>query len=132
MILQTQRGNLALAASPVSTASDLAGVSAAQASQRELIAQLQQVRASGRVVFSFKPESQGTDAIPEVSLENGDAFLIPSVPSTVNAVGAIFNFQLIQGMLADMKTEALAAKALALQTARERDEGKVVSMEAAC
>jgi acyl-CoA dehydrogenase len=44
----------------------------------------------------------------------------------------IFNFQLIQGMLADMKTEALAAKALALQTARERDEGKNVSMEAAC
>jgi acyl-CoA dehydrogenase len=44
----------------------------------------------------------------------------------------IFNFQLIQGMLADMKTECLAAKALALQTARERDEGKSVSMEAAC
>jgi acyl-CoA dehydrogenase len=44
----------------------------------------------------------------------------------------IFNFQLIQGMLADMKTEALAAKALALQTARERDQGKSVSMEAAC
>jgi acyl-CoA dehydrogenase len=44
----------------------------------------------------------------------------------------IFNFQLIQGMLADMKTECLAAKALALQTARERDDGKSVSMEAAC
>jgi len=44
----------------------------------------------------------------------------------------IFNFQLIQGMLADMKTECLAAKALALQTARERDAGKAISMEAAC
>ena len=44
----------------------------------------------------------------------------------------IFGFQLIQGMLADMKTECLAAKALILQTARERDAGRAVSMEAAC
>ena len=62
MILQMQRGNLALAASPVTTAGDLAGISAAQASQRELVAQLQQVRATGRVVFSFKADSKGTDA----------------------------------------------------------------------
>ena len=91
MILQMQRGNLALAASPVTTAADLAGVSAAQASARELIAQLQQLRATGRIVFSFTPDSRGADAIPDVPLENGDTFLVPSVPSTVNAVGAIFN-----------------------------------------
>ena len=91
MLLQMQRGNLALASSPVTTAGDLAGVAAAQASGRELIAQLQQVRATGRIVFTFKPDSQGTDSIPDVPLENGDTFLIPSVPSTVNAVGAIFN-----------------------------------------
>lgn len=91
MALQMQRGNLALAASPVSTPGDLAGISAAQASGRELIGLLQQVRASGRIVFVFKPESKGTETIPEIPLENGDSFLIPSVPSTVNAVGAIFN-----------------------------------------
>ena len=43
----------------------------------------------------------------------------------------IFNFQLIQGMLADMKTECLAGKALALETARKRDAGEAISMEAA-
>jgi protein involved in polysaccharide export with SLBB domain len=91
MILQMQRGNLGLAASPVATPADLAGISAAQASGRELIAQLQQVRATGRIVFSFRPDSEGADAIPDVPLENGDVFLVPSVPSTVNAVGAIFN-----------------------------------------
>lgn len=91
MILQMQRGNLALASSPVSTAQDFAGMSAAQSSERELINELQQVRASGRVVFTFRPDSSGTDSIPDVPLENGDVFLIPSVPSTVNAVGAIFN-----------------------------------------
>ena len=31
------------------------------------------------------------DDIPDIPLENGDAFLIPPVPSTVNAVGAVFN-----------------------------------------
>ena len=66
-------------------------MAAAQASEQALIAQLQQIRASGRIVFSFRADSQGTDVIPDVPLENGDIFLIPSVPSTVNAVGAIFN-----------------------------------------
>lgn len=43
----------------------------------------------------------------------------------------IFNFQLVQGMLADMQTEALAARALVLETARKRDSGAGVTMEAA-
>ena len=43
----------------------------------------------------------------------------------------IFGFQLIQGMLADMKTECLAARALALETARKRDAGQGISLEAA-
>jgi acyl-CoA dehydrogenase len=41
------------------------------------------------------------------------------------------NFQLIQGMIADSKTEALAAKALTMETARKRDAGQSVTMEAA-
>ena len=43
----------------------------------------------------------------------------------------IAGFQLIQGMIADMKTEALAAKALTMETARKRDAGESVTMEAA-
>lgn len=43
----------------------------------------------------------------------------------------IFDFQLIQGMLADMKTEAIAARALVLETARKRDAGENVTLEAA-
>jgi acyl-CoA dehydrogenase len=41
------------------------------------------------------------------------------------------NFQLLQGMIADSKTESLAAKALTLETARKRDAGESVTMEAA-
>jgi acyl-CoA dehydrogenase len=43
----------------------------------------------------------------------------------------IFNFQLVQGMIADSKTESLAAKALTLETARKRDAGENVTLEAA-
>ncbi|MGQ3017314.1 acyl-CoA dehydrogenase family protein [Phenylobacterium sp.] len=44
---------------------------------------------------------------------------------------AISQFQLVQGMIADCKTEALAAKALTMETARKRDAGQGVTMEAA-
>ena len=44
---------------------------------------------------------------------------------------ALSQFQLLQGMIADCKTEALAAKALTLETARKRDAGQAVTMEAA-
>ena len=44
---------------------------------------------------------------------------------------AISNFQLVQGMIADSKTEALVAKAMTMETARKRDAGQSVTMEAA-
>jgi protein involved in polysaccharide export with SLBB domain len=91
MILQMQRGTIAMASSATSSAQDVAASSAAQASTRDLVAQLQQIRASGRIVFGFQPNSRNVDDVPDIPLENGDAFLIPSVPSTVNAVGAVFN-----------------------------------------
>jgi protein involved in polysaccharide export with SLBB domain len=91
MVLQMQRGALSLASSGTTSPQDVSSASGAQAASRELITQLQQLRASGRIVFVFKPESNSVEDIPEITLENGDAFLIPSVPSTVNAVGAVFN-----------------------------------------
>ena len=43
----------------------------------------------------------------------------------------IADFQLVQAMIADSKTEALASRALVLQTARLRDTGATVVLEAA-
>jgi acyl-CoA dehydrogenase len=43
----------------------------------------------------------------------------------------IASFQLIQAMIADSKTEALAARALVLETARQRDAGQGVTLEVA-
>lgn len=44
----------------------------------------------------------------------------------------IGDFQLIQGMLADCKTEAYAARCMVLDAAKKRDAGEPVTMEAAC
>jgi protein involved in polysaccharide export with SLBB domain len=91
MLLQMQRGTLALATSGTSSPQDVSSASAAQATSRELITQLQQIHATGRIVFGFHPDTKSVDDIPDIPLENGDSFLIPSVPQTVNTVGAVFN-----------------------------------------
>jgi acyl-CoA dehydrogenase len=44
---------------------------------------------------------------------------------------ALASFQLIQAMIADSKTESMAAKALVMETARRRDAGESVTLEAA-
>jgi len=44
----------------------------------------------------------------------------------------IGEFQLIQAMLADSKTEAYAARCMVMDAAKKRDEGGNVTMEAAC
>lgn len=44
----------------------------------------------------------------------------------------IADFQLIQGMLADSQTEAYAARCMVLETARKRDQGASIAMEASC
>lgn len=45
---------------------------------------------------------------------------------------AIAEFQLLQGLFADSKAEALASRALVLDAARRRDAGEDVAMAAAC
>ena len=44
----------------------------------------------------------------------------------------IAEFQLVQAMLADSKTEIYAARSMVLDAARRRDDGHDVSIEAAC
>src|SRR5438552_1610358 len=44
----------------------------------------------------------------------------------------IGEFQLIQAMLADSKTEAYAARSMVLDAARKKDRGEAISIEASC
>jgi protein involved in polysaccharide export with SLBB domain len=89
--LQITRGTLALAASPVASGQDIASGTAAQASGRELISRLRQIRATGRIVLEFNPANTGQGIVPDIPLEDGDRFVVPPVPATVNVVGAVYD-----------------------------------------
>lgn len=89
--MQIQRGNLAMAASSVSSPQDLASGAAAQSGERDLLATLREVRATGRIVLRFMPDSQGSDKIPDLTLEDGDTFMVPPTPASVNVVGAVYD-----------------------------------------
>jgi len=89
--LQIERGTLAQASSAISSAQDIASSTAAVTTERELIAKLQQIRATGRVVLEVHPDSAGVASLPDVPLEDGDRFIVPSVPASVNVVGSVYD-----------------------------------------
>ena len=60
------------------------------ASQRDLIGNLRKVAMNGRIVLNIAPGDQGIHAFPDLPLENGDRLFVPSRPSTVNVIGAVY------------------------------------------
>jgi protein involved in polysaccharide export with SLBB domain len=91
MNLSIQRGTLALVTAPAATPQDLASSAAAASLERELLASLKQIRATGRIVLQFKPGSSGADSVPNVGMEDGDRFVVPPMPASVSVVGAVYN-----------------------------------------
>jgi protein involved in polysaccharide export with SLBB domain len=89
--MQMQRGNLALASSPATSAQDLASGAAAQSSEQDLLGRLRQIRSTGRIVLEFRAGSSGLDVLPDIALEDGDRFVVPPVPASVNVVGAVYD-----------------------------------------
>lgn len=58
--------------------------------ERNLVTQLRELRATGRIVLEFSPESASVNAVPHIPLENGDVFHVPSRPNTVSVIGAVY------------------------------------------
>lgn len=88
--MEMQRATMSMIAAGTATAGSN-GQTAAQTSSQELISRLRQVRATGRIVLEFRPGSKGVDSLPNIALEDGDVFVVPSVPASVNVVGAVYN-----------------------------------------
>lgn len=88
--MEISRGTLAQVSS-VGSAQDVASANAAQASEQQLISRLRQIRATGRIVLELKPHSAGIAALPPIQLQDGDTFIVPPVPSSVNVVGAVYD-----------------------------------------
>lgn len=58
--------------------------------ERELISQLRQMRATGRIVLEFNPKSTGQSSVPAIGVEDGDTFRVPSRPNIISVVGAVY------------------------------------------
>jgi protein involved in polysaccharide export with SLBB domain len=58
---------------------------------RELIARLRQYRPTGRIVLDLNPHSTGAEALPDMAMEDGDRFMVPFEPGTVQVIGAVLN-----------------------------------------
>jgi protein involved in polysaccharide export with SLBB domain len=56
-----------------------------------LIARIRQLQPTGRIVLNLHPRSAGENELPEAPLEDGDTLLVPSMPATVQVVGAVLN-----------------------------------------
>jgi protein involved in polysaccharide export with SLBB domain len=89
--MEIQRSNMAVAASSTGSPQDAATDASAQLNEQNLLTNLRQIRATGRIVLTFVPTSSGTVALPEISMEDGDHFSVPSVPATVNVVGSVYD-----------------------------------------
>jgi len=89
--MQIERGNLATISSSVSSAQDLTSAASAQNSEQALLASLRQIRATGRIVLTFTPEASSASSIPNIPMEDGDRFVVPPLPATVNVVGAVYD-----------------------------------------
>jgi len=88
--MQIQRSSMTLAASATS-AQDVASANAANLNQQGLLNKLHQLRATGRIVLEVKPASTGSESIPDLALQDGDRFVVPSLPATVNVVGSVYD-----------------------------------------
>lgn len=87
--LDAERGALAISSSATSSAGSQNSTTAARANEQDLINRLRQIRATGRIVLEVRSDSKGIDELPAISLENGDRFIVPPMPATVNVVGAV-------------------------------------------
>jgi protein involved in polysaccharide export with SLBB domain len=70
---------------------DAQSITARQAAQEAMIAQLRSVKATGRVVLNMKPSATSIDALPAIAVEDNDRIVIPHLPSTVAVTGMVYN-----------------------------------------
>jgi protein involved in polysaccharide export with SLBB domain len=84
------RATIAASASALS-ALDTASAQATQASTQQLLTKLKMLRASGRIVLNLKPDSKNAQDLPPMMLQDGDRLVVPSVPPSINVLGAVYD-----------------------------------------
>ena len=73
------------------SATDQNAAAASAVDARTAVARLRAITPIGRIVLDLKPDSVGIDSIPDLALEDGDRFIVPRVPSSVNVEGQVYS-----------------------------------------
>src|SRR5208282_3601728 len=73
------------------TSQEVAAANATFEAERVSLEKLRQLRADGRIVLNIHPDDHTIDSIPDISLEDGDQFYVPSRPIVVNVVGDVYS-----------------------------------------
>jgi protein involved in polysaccharide export with SLBB domain len=83
--------NAANSAGGAVSAQDSAAAAALQTQNQSIISRLRLMQATGRIVLDLPPDARDVSQLPDMPLENGDRFIVPRVPLTVNVDGAVYN-----------------------------------------
>jgi len=85
--------NIVMVANMAASSATTGVTNAAPATSADLqyLSGLKRVRASGRIVLGITPAESSIDDVPAIDLENGDSFKVPSVPATVQVIGAVYS-----------------------------------------
>jgi protein involved in polysaccharide export with SLBB domain len=70
---------------------EVAAAAAKLESDRHLIERLRLVKATGRIVLNLEPGDASLSKAADFPLEDGDRFMVPVRPATVNVLGAVYN-----------------------------------------
>ena len=61
------------------------------ANDRQQVANFRALKATGRIVLDLKPTDNTLNDLPPLPLEDGDRFLVPAYPDTLQVVGQVYN-----------------------------------------
>ena len=78
-------------ASSIDPASAAQTASVTADAARAAVARLRNIQPTGRIVLKLKPDSMGVNSVPDLALEDGDRFIVPRQPTTVNVAGQVYN-----------------------------------------
>ncbi len=83
--------NLANKQNSATSAEDVNSAKLQAQAQAELVNNLKQVHATGRIVLGIRPDDSKVTDLPDLALEDGDRFVVPSKPSTASVMGMVYN-----------------------------------------
>lgn len=81
----------AISANSALTDRDAAAAAASASSARAAVNRLRQAQPTGRIVLPFNFASEGISAVPDISLQDGDRFVVPRFLSTVAVEGQVYS-----------------------------------------